>query len=531
MGGMDENAMHMAGKLDPDPEAGTVPVILPGFKLTDLGNAERLVACFRDRIRYCPPRKRWLTWDGKRWAWDETGEIVRLAKQTVRAIYAEAARAGEDEAKAIAKHAAKSEDGNRIAQMIKLASTEAGIAVMPADLDANPWLFNCGNGTIDLKSGELRRHDRRDLITKITPIEYRPEATSCLWDEYLKVATGCDTELAAYLQRAVGYAMQGTTAEKMFWFIYGPPNGTKSTFIGTIECAFGEYATAASFETWLVQSSTGGNRGDLVRLLGARLVSSVEVRKGAKFDESILKAITGGDAITAAAKYESDITFFATFALWLAGNDCPIIRDDDEGAWSRVRRIPFTNPLPKEKQDPKMRENLRGAVVQMAVLNWAVKGCLEWQKRGIGTCAAVERSSAEYRAEMDRVASFFAERCVFGTYEKVARGVLREAYEDWCKETGVRFPLNGNEFAARLKERNVEPGKTHGVRQWKGVRLLKDDEEPVEGDRGSAGDSVPRNFPMSTHQEKSRGEGAPGVPLTPTLFDEEREAIQREVGE
>jgi putative DNA primase/helicase len=321
--------------------------------------------------------------------------------------------------------------------------------------------------------------------------------------------------------------MQGTTAEKMFWFIYGPPNGTKSTFIGTIESAFGEYATAASFETWLVQSSTGGNRGDLVRLLGARLVSSVEVRKGARFDESILKSITGGDAITAAAKYESDITFYATFALWLAGNDCPTIRDDDEGAWSRVRRIPFTNPLPKERQDAKMRENLRGGVVQSAVLAWAVKGCLEWQRIGIGTCDAVEKSSAEYRSEMDRVADFFAECCAFEPWDeaRVSRKTLRDSYVAWCAENGKK-PMDAKEFASRLRERGAIDGKSDGVRIWKRVRLLGPNEEP-SGTPGTPRDTSSNNFLMRHTQEKVLGETSlrdPGAPAE----DLERGAIQAE---
>jgi putative DNA primase/helicase len=227
-----------------------------------------------------------------------------------------------------------------------------------------------------------------------------------------------------------------------------------------------------------------------VRLLGARLVSSVEVRKGAKFDEAVIKAVTGDDAITAAAKYESEITFYATFALWLAGNDAPAIRDDDEGAWSRVRRVPFTNPLPKARQDPTMREKLRAPEVLSAVLAWAVQGCIDWQRRGIGTCAAVEQSSAAYRAEMDRVAGFFAERCRFGTYEKVACGELRKAYEAWAQEQGIKHALSGNDFGARLRDRGIAHGKSNGARVWKGIRLLAEDEEPEQGHRFR--ESLPR---------------------------------------
>jgi putative DNA primase/helicase len=256
--------------------------------------------------------------------------------------------------------------------------------------------------------------------------------------------------------------------------LFGPPDGTKSTFISAVAAAFGDYAVTADFSTWLVQSNTGGNRGDLVALMGARLVTSVEVRKGAKFDESIMKRITGGDALTAAAKYEAEITFMPSFALWLAANDAPEARDDDEGFWRRVRRIPFTNPIPKARQDPDMPEKLRAPEVLQAILAWAVEGCLRWRTDGMGTCTAVEASTAAYRAEMDRAAGFFSDSCAFGKglgYE-VTNSELRVAYENWCEDNGMK-PLSAKDFAGRLTARGCKPAtKVKGNnRGWEGLRL------------------------------------------------------------
>lgn len=490
-------------------------VALMGFRLTDTGNAERFVARFRDRVRFCPPRKRWLLWDGRRWRWDDLGEVQQLAKVTVRGIYDEAkAEPDGKRSQEIARHACASETASRRAALVQLAQSEEGIPVLPTDLDADPWAFNVANGTIDLRTGQLRRHRREDLITKLSPVEYDPAATSELWDQYLRDATGGDEDLAAYLQRSVGYALQGTVTEKAFWFLHGPPDGMKSTFVDAIDGALGDYHTAAAFETWVVQSSTGGNRGDLVRLMGARLVSSVEVRKGARFDEAILKAVTGGDLLTCAAKYEAEISFLPGFALWLAANDAPVIRDDDEGAWSRVRRIPFVHPLPKDRQDPTMRAKLREPAQRAAILAWAVKGCLAWQQQGIGTCAAVESSTAEYRSEMDRVAGFFAEWCAFEERARVQRSVLRQAYEEWCRENGVRTPLVGKEFGARLRERGVVDGKSDGKRMWTGVRLLESWE--ADGDSGcSTGTGVPET---SSRELTGQLPGIGGPEVAPRAF-------------
>jgi putative DNA primase/helicase len=502
-------------------------VALPGaFRLTETGNAERLVAQHRDRIRYCPPRRRWLLWDGKRWTWDERGELHQLAKATVRSIYDEAGACNDEEQrKAIAKHARDSEKAARRTAMITLAQSEKGIPVLPAELDADPWAFNVLNGTIDLRTGRLRAHRREDLITKLSPVEYDAGATSPLWEQYLHDATGGDAELVAYLQRSVGYALQGTITEKAFWFLHGPPDGMKSTFIDAVDGALGEYHVPTSFETWLVQSSTGGNRGDLVRLMGARLVSSVEVRKGARFDEAMIKSITGGDAITAAAKYEAELSFYATFALWLAANDAPTIRDDDEGAWSRVRRVPFVHPLAPEKRDPLMRAKLREQANRAAILSWAVRGCLAWQESGIGTCSAVEASTAEYRSDMDRVAGFFDERCAFEADARVQRSTLRHAYEEWCKENGIKAPLVGKEFAARLRDRDVREGKTDGKRMWTGVRLLEAWEDPVSGDIGVTRGHDSQKVSTRKSNATLSGTGDPCCPRDPGDDDHERQSI------
>jgi hypothetical protein len=147
----------------------------PTFKNTDLGNAERLVADYGHKLRFCQPWKKWLCWNEKQWASDETGEVVRFAKATARHIYREAAEIEDDgPRKAAAKWAHESERAERIAAMIKLAQSEPGVPVLPAELDSVRWLLNCLNGTIDLRNGKLLPHRHEHLITKLAPVDYDP---------------------------------------------------------------------------------------------------------------------------------------------------------------------------------------------------------------------------------------------------------------------------------------------------------------------------------------------------------------------
>ena len=255
-----------------------------------------------------------------------------------------------------------------------------------------------------------------------------------------------------------------------------------------------------------MRTNTGGNRGDVVRLAGARLVSVVEIRKGSRFDENLIKKATGGDEITAAAKYESEVTFRPQFALVFAANDAPIVRDDDQGMWSRMVRVPFGYSIPAGMRDPQLPQKLAEPEVQSAILAWAVRGCLDWQRDGLGTAAAIDRSTAEYRQEMDRAGGFFADCCKFSDDANcwISSKSLREAYESWCHENGVRKPLIARDLAERLRARGCTHRRTGRARIWQGVRLLDPDESP-DGDVVTHGDGCFSKVPLYPPHERLSG--------------------------
>ncbi len=218
-------------------------------------------------------------YDGVRFAPDNTAEIVRRAKASVASIYAEAAgQTDEEERKRLAKWAASSESRKSIEAMIHLARSEPSIPVLPGELDSNPWLLNCQNGTVDLQTGQLREHRRQDLITQVTAAEYDPDAGYQLWDEIL-ARTLPDPEQSAFIQRAMGYSITVLSIEERLFFAYGPTATGKSTLLKAVRCALGDYATVADFSTFLDRKNQGP-RNDVAALAGKRLVISMEVDQG-----------------------------------------------------------------------------------------------------------------------------------------------------------------------------------------------------------------------------------------------------------
>ena len=452
------------------------------FRLTDQGNAERFVRRHGRNVRYCHPTKTWLVWTGSRWRRDDTAEVVRLAKETVRGLFAEAQQATTaEDREAIGRWALKSQDTSRVAAMLKAAQSEPGIPVVPDDLDADPWSLNVGNGTVELKTGKLRSHRREDLITRQAPVEYDPDATDAVWDKFLRDSTISDDELVAFLARAVGYSVCGTTSEEVLFFIHGPSATGKTTFVEAIKSTLGTrdgYATTLDFESLLSKRDSGGPRNDIARLAGARFVASVEVDKGRKLAEGLVKQLTGGDAVTARFLYQECFEFTPSFTLWLASNDRPRARDDDDALWRRILQLPFVHEIPKPERDPKVKARLRNpAKAGPAILAWIVRGCLDWQQQGLAVPEVVESATAAYRSEQDPIRDFLDDYCELDPSAHVPARRLREAYEAWAKDNGVR-PLHGRAYGERLRARGCDNRRLCGAQTWVGIRLVGGESNP-----------------------------------------------------
>jgi len=423
------------------------------FKCTDYGNAERLVYYYGDNLLYCCQYKKWYIWDNTRWKQDNNLAIVRLAKNIVRKIYIEAGNTEDDKIrKDIDNHARKSEGNIRIQAMISLAQSEKSIAIESHQLDSNLWMLNCLNGTLDLKKGELLPHKRENLITKIIPVGYDPDAKLKKWDDFLNTATKQDKELQSFIQRAVGYSLTGDVSEEKLFFISGPAGSGKSTFIEAIKSILSEYARTADFESFVSHTFAGGARNDIASLVDARFVSSIEIDEGKRLAEGLVKLITGGDTVTARFLYQESFSFIPQFKLWLVANDKPLINPDDDGMWRRIVPINFDHVIPEEERDPVVKATLKDpAIAGPAILAWAVRGCLDWQKEGLKITESIKISRSEYKDEMDWLKQYVNEYCQIEEATVISKQMLYSQYRQWCKNSGINC-VSKIIFAKKLKK-------------------------------------------------------------------------------
>jgi putative DNA primase/helicase len=448
------------------------PVPRRAYRQSDYGNAERLSDACSGLLRFCPGVG-WLGWDEGRWRRDTNGAAMRLMKGTIRRIYSEARLIEDPDArKALVGFALRSEAESRLRAALKLAETERKLVVDAEELDADPWLLTVLNGTLDLRTGELRRHAPDDLITKLARVAYDPAARSQLWEEFLVRITGRDEEVAVFLQRAVGYSLTGDTREEKLFFAHGPAASGKSTFLEAIRGVLGDYAATADFDTFLKRQHGGGVRNDIARLAGTRMVVGVEVDQGRELAEGVVKQLTGGDKVTARFLYREAFEFTPRFKLWLAANDRPPVRADDDGMWRRIIQVPFTQAIPEGERDPTMKQRLReDPTAQSAILAWALAGCLSWQRDGLAIPTRVRAYTDEYRSENDPVASFLRDACTIDTAEATPRSAMRSAYQQWAFVNGEPA-LTPKELVAALRRHGVhERGKVGGERAWQGVAL------------------------------------------------------------
>ncbi|WP_395140345.1 phage/plasmid primase, P4 family [Schlegelella aquatica] len=426
------------------------------------GTEDALALAFTRRYhrdwRYVAAWGRWLVWDGRRWRNEET----LAATDLIRGVCRHAALQADNP-----KLAAKLATSGTVGGVERLARADRRHAATTAEWDADPWLLNTPGGVVDLRTGRMRAHDRADRMTKITTAT--PGGDCPTWRRFLAEVTGGDADLQAYLQRVSGYCLTGSTREHALFFLYGTGANGKSVFVNTLATILGDYAASAPMDTFM-EARGDRHPTDMAGLRGARFVSSIETEQGRRWNESKVKAITGGDKVSARFMRQDFFEYTPQFKLVIAGNHKPAIRNVDEAMKRRLHLIPFTITVPPERRDKHLQQKLLAE--RDGILAWALEGCLAWQRLGrLDPPPQVVAATEEYFEAEDALGRWLEERCV---REANAKSLTAELFTDWKQwaEAAGEFVGSQRRFSDLLITRGVEKWRNAaGIRGFRGVGL------------------------------------------------------------
>lgn len=453
---------------------------------SDDGNAQALIDEYGDVLRYCAERGRWLAWTGAVWEWQSGG--AGQAREYAKAI----ARSLPEDGVEGKNHKRRALSAKGTSDMLIQAQTDRRITVAIDQLDAHPWELNTPGGIIDLRTGQLLPPDPAKLHTRITSCAPDFDADPTFWLTFLS-QTFPQQELVDYMQRLVGYTAVGEVREHLLPFAYGGGGNGKGVFLEAIKGVLGDYATTSP-NGFLMATNYAPHTTEIARLAGQRMVICSEVNEDDKFDEAKVKALAGGDSLTARFMRQDDFTFTPSHQLWLMGNHQPGVESGGHSFWRRLRLIPFTHTVP----DDQIIENLQGILASdhgPAVLAWVARGAAAYAKVGLQEPAGVKAATEDYAHSVDTVGRFLEEECTVysnGAAEHLATTVsaLRSAYDRWCADNG-ETPLKGRAFQTQLQRNGIltgtkAPRGLRGVRMYGGVTLnaAAAEQDEHDGDRG-----------------------------------------------
>ncbi len=445
-------------------EADTLPPdeVLAGV---DWQTEDGLATAFTNRHgedwRYCAAWGRWFAWDGKRWNADQVLHITHL----VRGICRSAAQLADTPSQRRRLASASTVSG-----VEKLARSDPQHAATTEQWDTDPWLLNTTRGVVDLRSGKVHEHRRTHGMTKIATAS--PGGTSPTWAAFLRDVTDGDEQLIGYLQRMAGYCLTGVTSEHALFFLYGVGGNGKSVFINTLASILGDYAANAPMETFM-EARGDRHPTELAGLRGARLVTSIETEQGRRWNESKIKALTGGDRVSARFMRQDFFDYTPQFKLVIAGNHKPSIRNIDEAMKRRLHLVPFTVTIPPARRDGKLTEKLLKE--RNGILAWAIEGCRAWQAEGLCPPASVVSATEEYFEGEDALGQWVDERCV---RDKALRSSVANLFGDWrdWAESSGEYVGSVKRFSEQLALRGFEKARlTNGARAFHGIAVRQRD--------------------------------------------------------
>lgn len=432
----------------------------------DIGNARRFVDRNLGKLISLPDGS-WLEYRDGRWVMvDERGVLAQYAGPVAEAIANEAEEASGEDLTAAQKFAAKCRSAKCLGDMTRLAHGDRRLRAAYDAFDADPWLLNCPNGTLELKSGEVRPHSPGDRLRQMTGVAWDAEAEAPRWERFIREITQEREELARFIQRMCGYMLTGVTDEQVFFFLRGSGGNGKGVFVRALQTAIGDYASEAPGE-FLTERKNEGHPTEIARLHRKRMVFCSETEQGAFLNESLVKRLTGGDRLTARKMREDFWEFAPTHKLAMQSNYEPRIKGGGHSLWRRIRVVPFDATFTErdEALEPTLRAEAAG------ILAWCARGCLDWQKQGLGEPEVIVDAAEEYRSAQNPLTEWIEESCEIHESLKSGTRELFRSYTSWVEVTGAKWNVDEKGFVRHLKELGVTSGRTKTYRYLQGISL------------------------------------------------------------
>jgi putative DNA primase/helicase len=456
-----------------DPEAGG-----PHPTRNDLGNADIFIRLSGDDFRYVKDWRQWISWDGVCWRRDAAAEL-RQASEKVPSILLQQAnellRAGHEDAPRAYKWALNVGEARRINSMQEVLQWRLGMEARL--LDKEPLRLAVGNGVLDLKDASITEGKRLDWLTRGTSVRYEPSAQCPRFDAFMREIMEQDEEMVEYLWRVMGYCLTGDTSERAFFILHGEGKNGKTTFVEVLHALLDRYAQVARFSTFLRKNVQGGGANDdIAHLAGARVVIASEADEAQSLDAATVKTLTGSDSVRARFLYSGEFEFKPNFKLLLVTNHVPRIHEASHALWDRLHYIPFTYRVAAVQLDKQLGLKLLGELE--GILARAVEYCLTWQREGLRPPQKVIRAVDELREDMDPVGEFIAQSIIESPGGKLIHARLYDAYQSWCRENGMKFPIPSKQLMKRMKSRGWECVEGHAhQRVWTNLKLRGSQEE------------------------------------------------------
>jgi len=431
--------------------------LMPNDIVTEDSAAQQFIERHGDKLRYCHSRGRWFRWNGFHWEVINTNLAFHWARELARAL-------AEDQPD---NKRYKIEATSFAGGVERFAKSDPSAARTMEHWDRDPWLLGTPGGTVDLRTGVLRAALPDDGITKVTAVT--PDSSGCpRWLRFLVETTGDDRELIRFLQQWCGYCLTGVTREHALVFVYGPGGNGKSVFLNTVTMILKDYSATSAMETFT--ASTGDKHPtDLAMLAGARLVTASETEEGRAWAEARIKALTGGDPITARFMRRDFFTYVPTFKLIVIGNHKPVLHNVDEAAKRRFNIVPFI--LKPAKPDRELEQKLMQEAP--GILQWMIEGCLDWQQNGLVRPKCVIEATAEYFSDQDLFRHWLEEECICepGNMDRSASSsVLFKSWSDYAKAAGHK-PGTTSTFKDNLTTEGFKFYRGAKAREFFGISL------------------------------------------------------------